>query len=43
MCWGENKNAHPKPGTDVESVVPPNLGCYQPHSLSQLVTYSPDH
>jgi len=28
MRWGENKNAHPKHGTDVRfaSVVPPNLG-----------------
>ena len=29
--WGENKNAHPKHGTDVASVVPPNLGWCQPH------------
>jgi hypothetical protein len=27
MRWGENKNAHPKYGTDVVSAVPPNLGC----------------
>jgi hypothetical protein len=26
MRWGENKNVHPRPGTDDESVVPPNLG-----------------
>jgi hypothetical protein len=36
MRWGENKNVHPKHGTDVafESVVPPNLGSpeAQPHS-----------
>ena len=31
MRWGENKNVHPRPGTDVAfaSVVPPNLGCTQ--------------
>lgn len=27
MRWGENKNVHPDYGTDVASVVPPNLGC----------------
>jgi hypothetical protein len=39
MRWGENKNAHPKHGTDVRfaSVVPPNLGrLYVPASLTWL-------
>lgn len=35
-CWGENKNVHPKYGTDVASVVPPNLGCLYA-SLTQVV------
>jgi hypothetical protein len=26
MRWGENKNIRPMFGTDIESVVPPNLG-----------------
>jgi hypothetical protein len=38
MRWGENKNVHPKHGTDVASVVPPNLGCCkrQPHSPGSI-------
>ena len=40
MCWGENKNAHPEHGTDVAfaSVVPPNLGCRQPHLPGTTLT-----
>jgi hypothetical protein len=37
MRWGENKNVHPKHGTDIESVVPPNLGFYSLTLFSQLV------
>ena len=41
MRWGENKNAHPRHGTDVESVVPPNLGCCQPRSPGTTITGIP--
>ena len=41
MCWGENKNVHPKHGTDVESVVPPNLGRLTEQTPASLAEY--DH